>query len=258
MNNLKSKNEHATADDYELLVLMTWKDDPDYGIESEKAFATFYEKHRYYLMCVIRKKCESLTYSNKEEIINELFNDVFRRIFEKAETIRNSMEKHQYKDEEEFRKILRAYLGKMALYEFLRYMKGESAYQKNYERMDLKDFPEPSVNPDYDEEDPDQPDDKSEMAKLAENALMQLKPMEKDVLLTKMMYHQEGKDLPDEVIKDICKRYAITPGHMRTILARAIEKFTRIISGKTGLEPVKKVKNRDDTRISANMWQENI
>lgn len=256
MNQEKFNNGKATADDYELLVLMSWKDEPDYGIESERAFSTFYKKHRVYLLSAIRKKCERVPYHHKKEIIDELLNDVFKRIYEKAETIRNAMEKYQHKSNGEFGKILRAYLGKLANKETIRYLEGESAYQDNHERLEGKEFLDPYPFNDFDEPNGASEEESNKMTKLAEEALMHLKPMEKDILLTKMMYYQDGKDLPDEVVRETCAHWGINPGYMRTNIARAKAKFTDYISEKTGLEPLQKSKDREDIRISVNMRQQ--
>jgi DNA-directed RNA polymerase specialized sigma24 family protein len=240
MKDNKTNSGKATANDYELLVLMSWKEDPDYGKDARKAFSTFYEKHRYYLMCVIRKKCESLPYQNKEEIINELFNDIFKRIHEKAETIRRAMEKHQYSSDEEFRKILRAYLGRLAKHESIRYLKEESAYQKNHDRLDEIDFPEPYLLNDFDEQEGE--GETGDMAKLTEEALQQLKPMYRDILITTTEFYVPGKDLPDAVIREICEKYGIKSGYMRLINCRSKEKFAKYITNQTGMQPAQQIK----------------
>lgn len=234
----KFNSEKATAADYDLLVLMSWKDDTDYGKEAEKAFSTFYEKHRFYFLNAIRKRCERVPYRNKEEIVSELLNDVFKRTYEKAETIRNAMEKHQNKSEEEFRKILRAYLGKMAKNEMERYLDEESAWQKIHDRLDLIGIPEPYFSDDFGEQDGKAEGETGEMAKLTEEALQQLKPMERDILTTTSDYYDPDKDLPDAVISKICKRNLITPGHMRVIICRAKKKFTEYIESRTGMKPL--------------------
>jgi DNA-directed RNA polymerase specialized sigma24 family protein len=238
MKENKFNSEKATAADYELLVLMSWKDDPDYGKEAEKAFTTFYEKHRYYFLSAIRKKCESLSYRNKEGIINELHNDLFKRIYEKAETIRKAMEKHQYKTDEEFRKVILAYLGEMARNEMMRYLKAETEYQKNHDRLDGIDIPEPFFSNDFDEKDGEAEGETGEMARLTEEALQQLKTKERDILITTADYYDPDKDLPDVVIREICKRNLITPGHMRVIISRAKKKFTEYIESRTGMQPL--------------------
>ncbi len=236
MDQIKTKNGKATANDYELLVLMSWKDDPEYGKEARKAFSTFYEKHRMYLMCAIRKKCKSLPYPNKDEIINEVFNDVFKRIHEKAETIRRAMEKYQYKTDEEFRKVIRAYFGEMARNEMIRYLKAETEYQKNHDRLDGTDFPETYLLNDFDEQEGE--GETGEMAILAGEALQQLKPMHRDILITTTEYYVPGKDLPDAVIREICEKYGITSAYMRLINCRAKEKFAKYITNQTGMQPV--------------------
>jgi DNA-directed RNA polymerase specialized sigma24 family protein len=238
MDQIKTNSEKMTASDYELLVLMSWKDDPDYGKEAREAFSTFYEKHRYYFVSAIRKKCESLSYQNKDEIVNELFNDVFKRIYEKAETICRAMEKHQYKTDEEFRKVIRAYLGEMAKHEMIRYLKSETEYQKNHDRLDGIDIPEPFFSDVFDDQDGEAEGETGDMAKLAKEALQQLKPMERDILITSITYYDPRKDLPDAIIREICDKWGITAGHMRVVICRAKKKFTEFIMNRTGMQPV--------------------
>lgn len=226
--------------EYDLLVMMTWKDDPDLPDQAKEAFRVFYAHHQNYVMKATRKACSELPYNNKTEIVNDLFNDIFKRIYEKAGTIRNAMEHHQHKNEDEFRIILRAYIGKMANTELMRYLKEEKAYREKHESLEDRAFFEPYIIPDFDEPEQEFQDDRNEMIKLTESILQQLKPMERDILITKMRYHQERKDLPDEVIREISERYGITPGYMRVIISRAKDRFTKILSEKTGLQPVPK------------------
>ena len=59
-------------------------------------------------------------------------------------------------------------------------------------------------------------------------ALDCLSEKEGDIIIECTRYQQEGKDLPDEVIKDLCERWDILPGNLRVIKHRAFKKLEAI------------------------------
>lgn len=246
---LNSKSKKQRVNEYETFVRMSWKNDPELVDEAKKAFNELYDNHKEYVLAVLRKVCRHLPYASKDEIVKELFNDTFKRIYDKAETISAALEQYEQTNPDEFRRILRSYIGKIAKNETIRYQKGESAYHENHQRLEDNGSIEPFDVPDFEDPDDEPQENQTEINKWTEYAFAQLKPIEQDILRTTFMYHQPGKDLPDSVKQEICARHCITSGNMRVIKSRAIKKFESIMAEKSGLQPLRLQQEKTGNQI---------
>lgn len=225
INGLKSKIKTEVQADYDLLVVMSWKDEPEMTKEATNAFREFYEQHKAYLMEVSRRATGRMVKYYGAEIINDVFNNTFLRVHDKAAIIVAAMEKYKDTDADFFRKKLRAYLGVMAKNELLRYIRQSSEFKENHVLMDDMTLIQELNDSDAEEAEEEKMTFGSKESEALSKALACLSEKERDIIIECARYQQEGKDLPDEVIKELCERWDILPGNLRVIKHRAFKKL---------------------------------
>jgi DNA-directed RNA polymerase specialized sigma24 family protein len=225
---IKTKPVDQQSEDYELLLMMSWKADDEE--EAKKAFKSFYYNHYTYFEAVANKVCSTLQkeYVERSQIKDALLNNLFKRVYEKAGTMTKALDKFSHLDADDMRRKIRAYMGTMAKNIFLELMKSDSDHnEKMVYRSDEAYFKALYRRADVAEEAEDYLPKSREAAAIAEG-LKSLTERERDVLLNCMRYEEEGKDLPDEVIQEICAYWGILPGNMRLIKHRAFKKLEKI------------------------------
>lgn len=225
INGLKSKIKTEVQVDYDLLVLMSWKDEPEMTKEATKAFREFYERHKAYLMEVSRRATGRMVKYYGLDIINDVFDNTFLRVRDKAAIIVVAMEKYKNTDADFFRKKLRAYLGRMAKNELLMYIRQSNEFKENHVLIDDMSMIQEFDRADAEEADEEKMTFGSKESEALRKALACLSEKEGDIIIECTRYQQEGKDLPDEVIKELCERWDILPGNLRVIKHRAFKKL---------------------------------
>ena len=140
----------------------------------------------------------------------------------------DALEDYTHLDADYMRRKIRAYMGKMAKNSFLELLGQDEQHIKKMEyRSDDAYFKELYQRADAAEEEEDYLPKSLEAAAIVKG-LETLSERERDVLLTCYRHEVPGKDLPDEVIKDICDYWGILPGNMRLIKHRAFKKLEKI------------------------------
>lgn len=227
-NFIETKKAKQQSEDYELLLLMSWKDDDEQ--EARKAFTAFYHNHYRYFEAVASMACKPLPqeYVERSQIKKALLNNLFKLVYEKAGIMTKALEKYLQLDADVLRRKMRAYMGTMAKNCFNELLKQDAQHTKMMvDRLEDAYLEELYGHADAAEEAEDYLPKSREAAAIAEG-LDALTERERDVLLTCTRYEIPGRDLPDEVIKEICDRWGILAGNMRLIKHRAFKKLEKI------------------------------
>jgi len=193
----------AEYSDEDLLVLMSFQ--KENRTESEDAFRVFYNKYKDFLWSLCYSICtESKGLSEGEELAKDVFNNTMMSIYESSHTYDSQKSK------------VKTWMSRIAKNEMFDLLKGES------EHIPLnEDIYYVSENENNNEENIDSiPPKKRDL----EKALNTLSEKEKDILLTYMQYSDGNKHLPDEIISELCQRYATIPATLRQIKKRSLDK----------------------------------
>jgi len=225
------KSEIALPTDYELLVRISWKDDPEMESDSSVAFGDFYNRHKEYMMRVTCIVCSKFVKDYGNEIVQDIFNNTFKQIFEKAGVVAQAMEKHEGCDENFIRKKMRAYLGKMAENELMQYIRHEGQYKDSHALMDDMTLLQEFDCSDAEDVEEGKINFNSKEKDAIKSGLLLLKDRERDILIESTRYQKDGKDLPDEIIAELCARWDILPGNFRVIKHRALKKLEQYAKG---------------------------
>jgi RNA polymerase sigma factor (sigma-70 family) len=211
--------------DDDLLVFMTWKqDDPAVARE---AWAELYRRHAPYLFGVC---CKAFLKTLKtRDRVSDLVTDVFKRVYERAESFKPS----GLKDAEAMRKRIRAWLGTIARRMFL-------------DRLPPKDAPAAECQLEQDHwQDIAQPESTEESGcrvTAAVKAAPQkvLTEREREVLGVTLHWYDPSSDhqrMPNEVAAELAKRLGTTPENLRKIRERALAKIEEEVIKALGSSP---------------------
>jgi RNA polymerase sigma-70 factor, ECF subfamily len=215
----------ADPDD-DLLVFMTWKqDDPAVACE---AWAEFYRRHAPYLFGVCYKAFGKTLKTRHR--VSDLVTDVFKRVYEHAESFKPS----GLKCREAMRKRVRAWLGTIARRMFL-------------DRLPPKDAP-PECQLDQDHwQNIAQPEAGEEsggpLIAVVKAAMEKLTEREREVLRVTVHWYDPSSDyqrLPNEVAAELAKRLGTTPENLRKIRERALAKIEAEVINVLGSSPFKR------------------
>ncbi len=210
------------ANDYELLLLMSWKDEDE--DEAQVAFREFYRKHVSFLTKVCKRVCLSNQPRYGQELARDVLFNTFKKVFERAGVIVQKLDQYQDKGGKNFKEKLQAYMCVIAQNELYDFMRAEKAHHLQIQYVDPDDFVLQLDRADELEEQEDEVEPMSEFAEKLYGALATLPERERDVLLTYMRYADSGKHLPDEEIEALCSRYGVLPNYLRLIKKRAMDK----------------------------------
>ncbi|SRR5579875_170834 len=214
--------------DDDLLVFMTWKkDDPTVACE---AWAEFYRRHAPYLFGVC---CKAFGKTLKTwDRVSDLVTDVFKRVYEHAESFKPS----GLKDPEAMRKRVRAWLGTIARRMFL-------------DRLPPKDAPQAECQLDQNHwqniAQPEAAEESGSSLIAVVRAAMQkvLTEREQEVLRVTLHWYDPSSDyqrLPNEVAAELAKRLGTTPENLRKIRERALAKIEEEVIKVLGSSPFKR------------------
>ena len=233
INPLKTEIKISLPIDYELLVMMTRKKDTEMGPDASDAFRDFYNRHKEYLMKISRKVCNKFIRDYGSEIVNDIFNNTFKRLYEKVDLLLLAMENHKDGDEVFFQKKLRAYLGKMANNELWLYKRQANQFNKQHVFIDDMTLMQQFDCADAEEAEEAKTGFSSIEAEAINYGLTVLTERERDILIECTRYQVDGKDLPDEVISELCERWDILKVNLRVIKHRAFKKLEKLAKSYT-------------------------
>lgn len=211
--------------DDDLVVYMTWKqDDPAVACE---AWAEFYRRHVTYLFGVCYKAFGNTLKSRDR--ITDLVTDVFKRVYEHADSFKPS----GLTDRDAMRKRVRAWLGTIARRVFLDGLPPENAppAESQLEQDRWQNIAEPEgVN---------KPE--SKLIAVVKNAMQKcLTEREREVLRVTLHWYDPGSEhqrLPNDVAAELAKRLGTTPENLRKIRERSITKMEAEVVKVLGSSP---------------------
>lgn len=202
----------------DLFLIMSMKDDDNE--QAEKAFNEFHCRYSKYLRAITITAAKKFinTYDH-EELAANVFQNTLLTIWEKADTFIKIEDVPQEKKE----KRVKAWLGKIAKNEMLQLLRDyKTASEKmtyNTElinEINLLDEPISESQPKFEK-------------KLLDNALKMLKPRDKDILFTYYQYYEKGKNMPSEVLDNLCRIFDTTRDNLRQIKKRTLNKVNSYI-----------------------------
>jgi len=226
------KNNQKLADelvsDYELLLTMSWQDEPGMEDESKVAYGKFYERYKEFLMKVCKRACRSEDQSN-DALAEDVFFNTMKLVYDKAGVMAEAIEHKREGGAENIEQRVEGYLSVMAD-NMLKQMR--KAQQRDIKLELPKEEVFELLLDRYVEQEGDEGDSLKSAELLAvEQALDLLSERERDILLTYMRYENGKMHLPDDEIAFLCERYNLKPVTLRVIKKRALEKVTNKAKG---------------------------
>jgi len=208
-----------------LLIIGMHEADPSTEEESKRAFDEFYLRFKEYVYKVSFFLSKSL--DNRTQVAEDLTNDTFIKVWEKA----NRFNSNRCKDID---KGVKAWLGSIVKNTFLQYIERAKKYKPESVALDNYDlFIEESTPKDLSIDTLPSLEGKSLI-----RALSDLKDKERDILITYYQFYDgERFTVPIEIRKSLCKLYGIQDSTLRKTKDRAIEKLKKHISKNTNLLP---------------------
>ena len=183
-------------------------------ILSRKAFNIIYDRYKNFLWTLCSTVCNQM-YPSDTELAKDIFNNTSIAIYKNAHSYDASKGK------------LSTWMSRIARNELIDYL---HLYSNNCDA--LKVPLEEAAKAVYSDNLKSKP---SVYEKAIDRALKSLKPREREILLTYMMYKDGNKHLPDDVINSLCEKYQTTPANLRKIKQRALADVERHIRINTSL-----------------------
>lgn len=109
--------------DYELLVTISWVNDPEMEGEAKKAFDAFCKRYHSYIKRVVNACCSKYLKRYGDEISKLVYSNTLIKIFEKAAVIASAMEKFSAMDAKTLKTKLKSYIGIMIRTELQAYLR---------------------------------------------------------------------------------------------------------------------------------------
>jgi DNA-directed RNA polymerase specialized sigma24 family protein len=218
------------SEDFELLEIMSWREDPDYEAEARKSFDKFYKRHQETFMAVCRGVCSKVA-GGGDELANAVFFNTMKRVYERAGSMLKGLEKYREGKGVLFEDRLDGYLNKMAQNELADLLKEANEHKEQVTYMDNEEVVAMLIAREEMEQyeaDEDVEIVSTEMAAL-EKALANLSEKEQDILLTYYRYADGKKYLPREVKTMLGERYGLLPGTLHVNKARSEEKLINMM-----------------------------
>lgn len=209
------KKETITSyTDEDLFFLMSLKDEEE--AEAQQAFGIFYEKYSRLLWSLCYSVCRKIDVSNTEELAKCVFYNTMTTIYE-----------HPTYDAKKSK--LSTWISKIAYHETLDLI---SEFKLNESKRNI------SLNEKVIETVPEKEeiiDTETPEKKILNEALDQLKEREREILLTCLMYKEEHKHIPDEILLELSQKYDTTAVNIRQIRKRALDKVKAYITTNSNL-----------------------
>ncbi|MFC5410677.1 RNA polymerase sigma factor [Larkinella bovis] len=202
--------------DEDLLIIMSMVDDPS---NREKAFQEFYNRYAQFLYNYICR------IANNQLTIHEMvdiFDQTFLIIYQKS----GQFDARGESDSNIIRIKIQGWLARIIKNVFLKYI--EERWSTPTESLDFEnDYVDESTLEEEEEQ-------ITYSYQLVDQALNQLPERERHMLVTYLQYYKKGNgnqslNLPDEILKALCKRYGTTPGYFRQIVKRSKDKVDQYV-----------------------------
>lgn len=196
--------------DEDLLIYMSMKDDDPFTAKT--AFNELHHRHAKYLYNILIKQYPGLL---RSEEIDDLLQETFLRVYEKANTFKSTGAKSVKESEAH----VRAWIGRIAINIHRdRYRRNKKSNEEHSEDIEWEDIPNRpgSVNI------------KTEEKQIIEKALDTLPERDKAIILASFQYYDfEDGDfkIPKEELNALCDRFQTTRDNIRQIRKRSLQKI---------------------------------
>lgn len=209
MDVLGGKKQIITSyTDEDLFFLMSLKDEDEE--EAQEAFRIFYERYKGLLWTLCYSVCDKFDISNIEEFAKCVFNNTMMAIYE-----------HPTYDAK--RSKVSTWMSRIAHNETCDLL---AEFKINDLRNNI------SINEEISEtiqETEDFIDIETPEKRILTEALNQLSEKEREILLTCMMYKENQKHIPDEILLELSNKFNTTTVNLRQIRKRALDKVKAYI-----------------------------
>lgn len=196
--------------DEALLIYMSMKEDD--SVTAKTAFNEFHHRHAKYLYNILIKQYPGLL---RSEEINDLLQDTFLRVYEKAGTFKSTGAKNVKESEAH----VRAWIGRIAINIHRdRYRRNKKNNEEHLDDIEWENIPNR----------PESINIKTEEVQVIEKALDQLSEREKAIILVSFQYYdsEEGdSQISKEELNALCDRFQTTRDNIRQIRKRALQKI---------------------------------
>lgn len=208
----------------DILLAIALKDDD--LATAHDSFSVLYRSFSKPLQSILKNVLKNMG-KYDEELLDVVINNTFYSIYDKPPL------EFELKGNGNLDDCFLAYLVKIAKHNIFRQLKtfyGKEVYLESdipemvFEEEELEELEE-SIN-----------------VKILNQALNQLKPEHKEILLALYNYQEEGKKTPTEVLDVLCETYGTTRDNLRQIKKRAEDKIKEYVKNNSNLIPQKNVK----------------
>lgn len=204
----------------DLFLIMSMKDDD--LEQAHKAYSEFHKRYAKYLYAVTKKVCSNFVQKYGDTLTESVFSNTILKVYEKAETF---IAIDHLKTEVEKERRLKAWLGKIATNE-MKMLLRELKKDDDKITFDSNFINEQEI---IAEEDNEKKTRKTFERKLLDSALNSLKEQHRHILLTYYAYEEEGKNMPSNVLDELCAMHDTTKENLRQIKKRSLEKIKKHI-----------------------------
>lgn len=202
--------------DEDLLIYMSMKEDD--SVTAKTAFNEFHHRHAKYLYNILIKQYPGLL---RSEEINDLLQDTFLRVYEKAGMFKSTRAKNVKESEAH----VRAWIGRIALNIHRdRYRRNKKTNEEHLDDIEWENIPNR----------PESINIKTEELQVIEKALDHLSEREKAIILVSFQYYdsEEGdSQISKEELNALCDRFQTTRDNIRQIRKRALQKIKEYANG---------------------------
>lgn len=216
-----NSGNHPIETDADLLTIISFKNEAKE--DSDRAFSQFYEIYAPFLLTWVSFHCGK----HKNKIIGE---EVFAATIRKAYKYSHTFSNKGIKDPVIVKKLIKGWLNRIAHNEYLNLMIGMKTEKEDFKEYQGFVIAKARVK--------NAAIKQSQHALAIREALGSLSDRDREVFLTCLEYHKEGKNLPKEITKSICDRFEITDASRRQICTRARKKVYDYLEAKQLLKTV--------------------
>lgn len=212
----------------DILLAIALKDDD--LIKAHDSFSTLYKNFSKQLQNILKKVLKDLG-KYDEELLDVVMNNTFYTIYD------NPPLEFEMKGNANLENCFLAYLVKIAKHDVFKQLKifyGKEIYLES----DIPDVV-------FEEEEFEEYEDSTNI-KILNQALNQLRPEHREILLALYNYHEEGKNTPTQVLDILCETYGTTRDNIRQIKKRSEDKVKEYIKNNSNLIPQKNVKKIEE------------
>ena len=209
----KKQPVEATYSDEDLFVLMSFQKEDE--VEAQKAFRIFYSRYSKLLKALCNNVCTKFDVVDGKEFAASVFNNTMLEIY-------------HYPTYDSRKGKITTWVSKIARNEALEIIKG-FGLNNDYRHVPLNEAITEFVVDEENKEDEERVNYDTPQKRVLDDALNSLSEREREILLTCILFQEDKKHLPDEVLCDLNNRFGTTSAGIRQIKKRALDKVKAYI-----------------------------